>query len=130
MISRRTILAAVAAVPFASAAMAQAAGKQKFSQAAFAAAQAAGKPILVEVTAPWCPTCRAQKPIIQSLMAKPEFRTAAVFEVDFDSQKDAVRALGAQSQSTLIAFKGRTETGRSVGETNAGKIETLFKTAI
>lgn len=34
-----------------------------FTQTSFDAANAAGKPILVEVTAPWCPTCKAQAPI-------------------------------------------------------------------
>ena len=36
------------------------------------------------------------------------------FVVDFDSQKDAVKYFGARVQSTLIAFKGETETGRSL----------------
>jgi len=41
-----------------------------------------------------------------------------------------VRALGATSQSTLITFKGETETGRSVGETNPDKLAALVKGAL
>src|SRR5262245_14152559 len=89
-----------------------------FSAEAFAAAQKDGKPILVDVFAPWCGTCRAQKPIIEELTAKPEFKDMVVLEIDFDSQKDEARALKAQSRSTLITFKGETETGRSVGDTD------------
>ncbi|TAN47631.1 MAG: thioredoxin, partial [Rhodospirillales bacterium] len=40
---------------------------QPFSQKAFTEAQEAGKSILVDVSAPWCPTCAKQHPIIQGL---------------------------------------------------------------
>lgn len=107
-----------------------AADKLAFDQTRFAAAQQANRPILVDITASWCPTCKAQKPIIDKLAAMPEFKDLTIFEVDFDAQKDAVRAFGAQSQSTLIAFKGTKETGRSVGETRPALIETLAKSAL
>jgi len=50
--------------------------------------------------------------------------------VDFDTQKDAVRFFGARMQSTLIAFKGTTETGRSVGETERSSIAALLNKAL
>ena len=101
-----------------------------FSPAALDAAKASGKSILVEITAPWCPTCRAQKPILAELLADPKFKDVVVLSVDFDSQKDAVRALKAQSQSTLIVFKGETETGRSVGDTRKTSIAALLDRAL
>lgn len=101
-----------------------------FSPAALDAAKASGKSILVEITAPWCPTCRAQKPILAELLADPKFKDVVVLSVDFDSQKDAVRALKAQSQSTLIVFKGETETGRSVGDTRKASIAALLDRAL
>ena len=127
MLHRRPFLLALAAIgallvfqP------AGAAERAPFEAQAFAAAQAAGKPVLVEVTAPWCPTCKAQQPILAELEAAPEHAGLAVFEVDFDSQKDALRALGAQQQSTLIVFKGSEEVGRSVGDTNRDSIAALL----
>jgi thiol-disulfide isomerase/thioredoxin len=105
-------------------------GHSPFDAKAFEAAQAAGKPILVEVSAPWCPTCKAQKPILSSLGAKPDFAKLTVFEVDFDSQKDVLRQLKVQQQSTLIVFKGRQEASRSVGDTNAASIEALLKKGV
>jgi thiol-disulfide isomerase/thioredoxin len=101
-----------------------------FTQAEFTAAQEAGKPILVDITAPWCPTCRAQKPILEELTAKPEFKDFVVLVVDFDTQKDDVRALKAQRQSTLITFKGAEEMARSVGDTDPATIEAMLKTAL
>ena len=53
-----------------------------------------------------------------------------MFKVDFDTQKDDVRAFKATSQSTLIAFKGDAETARSVGDTNPASIATLVKSAL
>jgi thiol-disulfide isomerase/thioredoxin len=93
---------------------AEAAENQKFEPAAFAAAQKDGKSILVHVTAPWCPTCKAQKPILDELTGKPELKDLVVFEIDFDTGGEALKAVNARSQSTLIAYKGETETGRSV----------------
>lgn len=97
-----------------------------FSPSAFAAAQASGRPILVEITAPWCPTCKAQKPILGELERQPKFKDLTVFDVDFDTQKDVVRSLHATMQSTLVAFKGSRETGRSVGDTHRASLSQLL----
>ncbi len=131
MLSRRHLLSILALsaamlVP----AQAFAAGKTPFSQKAFEAAQAAGRPILIDVSAPWCPTCRAQAPILSKLAAEPRFRNLAFFNVDFDSMKDVLRSLNVRSQSTLIVFRGRQEAGRSTGDTNPASIEALLAKAI
>ena len=109
---------------------AHAAEKVDYEAKSFAAAQAAGKPILVEIHASWCPTCKAQEPILGNLEKQDKFKNLLVFRVDFDSQKDAVKAFGAQMQSTLITFKGSQETGRSVGDTNPASIATLLDKTI
>lgn len=103
---------------------------QGFSSEAFKQAQAAGKPILIDVTASWCPTCKAQAPIIEELATRKKFESFVILEVDFDDQKDIVRELGARSQSTLIVFKGSIEVDRSVGETNPDAIEALMSKAL
>src|SRR6516165_5561742 len=99
MLSRRSVL-------FTAVAAAHATETKAFDPASFDAAQKAGKPILVAIHASWCPTCKAQKPILSDLMAEPKFKDLVYFVVDFDTQKDAVRFFGARMQSTLIAFKG------------------------
>jgi thioredoxin 1 len=126
MFSRRSLLIAAIA---AGAAWAPAAATEtrSFDAQSFAAAQKAGKPILVAIHASWCPTCKAQKPILSELMAGPKFKNLVYFVVDFDTQKDAVKYFGARVQSTLIAYKGATETGRSVGDTERTSIAALLE---
>jgi thioredoxin-like negative regulator of GroEL len=97
-----------------------------FSADAFKAAQASGSPILVEIHADWCPTCKAQNPILDRLTSNAKFKDLKVFRVDFDSMKPVVKQFGAQMQSTLIVFKGTAEKGRSVGDTKEASIEALL----
>jgi thioredoxin 1 len=102
----------------------------RFDTSRFEAAQREGRPILVDIRAYWCPTCKAQETIIDQLAAKPEFKELIIFAVDYDTQKEAVRAFGARMQSTLIAFRGAKEIGRSVGDTNAASIESLLRSTL
>jgi len=101
---------------------------QPFEAASFQAAQAANKPIVLHVTAPWCPTCKAQSPTVQSLeKEKPDL---VVYEIDFDSKKELLRQFGVRTQSTLIVFKGAGEVGRSAGDTDPAKIRALVGKAL
>ena len=129
MPSRRSILfaALIAATGYAPAFATE---TRTYDPAAFAAAQKAGKPIFVAIDASWCPTCAKQRPILSELMADPKFKGLVYFVVDFDSQKDAVRFFGARTQSTLIAFKGERETGRSLGDTDRSSIAALLNKAL
>ncbi len=126
---RITFLTGALATVLLVAAGAHAATQQAWDKAAFAAAQAAGKPILIAVHAPWCPTCAKQTPILSELAKDPGFKDMVMMTVDFDSQKDIVNSFGVRTQSTLIVFHGKTETGRSTGETDAGKIKALLSKA-
>jgi thioredoxin len=129
MLSRRSVLLSVLLAGAAGAgvvAPAFAVGPQPFDNQAFADAQKAGKPIFVAIHATWCPICKAQKPILSELMADPKFKNLVYFTIDFDSQKDLVRRFGARMQSTLIAFIGSKEQGRSVGDSNRASISDLL----
>lgn len=128
MFSRRTFVALALAAPLAAALPAIAASK--YSPAVLAEAQKSGKPILVEVTAPWCPTCKAQKAVLNELDKQARFKDFVKIEVDFDTQKDALKSLKATMQSTLIVYKGDKEMGRLAGETNKGAIEALLAKAL
>lgn len=129
MMTRRILLGLVAAGPLLSG-TAAVATEATYTTAAFAVAQKAGKPILVHITAPWCTTCAAQKPILAKLEADPKFKDLQVFDVDFDSRKDVVKQFGATMQSTLITYRGARETGRSAGETKPEAIASLLDTAL
>lgn len=90
----------------------------------------AGGPVLVHVTAPWCETCQAQKPIVAELLAKPDFKALKKVDIDFDSQKDILAKLRVTTQSTMIVFKNGKEIDRQVGQTDPAEIETLFRKAL
>jgi len=126
MLSRRSIVFAAVAASAALIAPVYATETRTFDLESVAAAQKAGKPILIAIHASWCPTCKAQKPILSELMSAPKFKDLVYFVIDFDNQKDAVKYFGARMQSTLIAFKGETETGRSVGDTEYSSITALL----
>ena len=130
MISRRQMIAAASFAVALVAAPAFAGMRTNYTAAGLEAAQKAGKSILVEVHAPWCPTCKSQAPILAKLEAEPRFANLAIFRVDFDTQKDALRALNVQKQSTLIVFKGTTEKGRSTGATDPLSIEELLEKSL
>jgi thioredoxin 1 len=117
----------VAAVLFGAA---QAAQHVAWDPAAFASAQAAGKSIVVDVTASWCPTCARQRPTIAALENDPQFAQAVVFEIDFDAQKAVLRQMRVIAQSTLIAFKGKNEVARATGVTDPAAIRALFERAL
>ena len=88
----------------------------------FAAAQQAGRTILVDVHADWCPTCRAQKPTLNKLRADPRLINVLFVTVDYDKQKDFLRSHRIPRQSTILVFKGTKETARSIAETNPARL--------
>ncbi len=122
-------LSVSAAILAASVAAAAAAERFVYQEAAFEAALDSGKPILVHVTAPWCPECRLQKPIVAALAARPEYDGLTIFDVDFDTQKDALRRLKVQKQSTLVIYRDRTEQARVAGITRQDAIEAFMRNA-
>jgi len=106
------------------------AASKPYDQAGFDAAQAAGKPILVEIHADWCPTCRAQEPVISELLKEPKNANFVVLRVDFDKQKDVLKRFRTMYQSTLIVFKGKKEVSRSTGETRKDEIAAQLAKAL
>jgi thioredoxin 1 len=125
---RSLILAA--AILMASAVNALAADRFTYESKKFQDALAAGKPVLVHVTAPWCGECKRQKPIVAALAEEPEYKALTIFDVDYDTQKDALRDLKVQKQSTLVVFKDKAEVGRAVGITKREAIEAVVKKAL
>ncbi|QUN31711.1 thioredoxin family protein (plasmid) [Cupriavidus sp. KK10] len=123
-----TILRALIAITLATSASLATAGEIKpYTPEAFDQLTHAGKPVVVDVSATWCPTCKAQKPIVEGLMKEPAYRDVTVLTVDFDSNKAALTKFCVGMQSTLVAFKGTSEVARSIGDTTPSGIEALIK---
>lgn len=111
------------------ASLAMAGDISRFSQTEFDRLAAQGKPVLLDVAANWCPTCRQQKPVIEHLMKQPAYKDVSTLTIDFDTDRAALKKFKVTSQSTLIAFKGAREVGRSIGDTTPAGIEDLIRKA-
>ncbi|MGB7373991.1 thioredoxin family protein [Pontixanthobacter sp.] len=101
-----------------------------YTDMSFARAQSAGKTILVDVHAAWCPTCKAQQPILNELRADSRLKDVVFFKVDFDSDKSFLRANNIPRQSTIVVFQGKKETARSIAETNRKRLRGVVLSAI
>ncbi len=126
----RSMVRGIAAlVLFAGAALASA-GEKPYSQAAFDQAVAAGQPVIVDFQASWCPTCKAQKPIVDALMKEPARKDVTLFKADYDTEAALKKQLRVAQQSTFVVFKNGKEVGRSTGDTDRTTIARLFDKAL
>ncbi|MEQ1814447.1 MAG: thioredoxin family protein [Candidatus Nitrotoga sp.] len=101
-----------------------------YNQAQFDKLTAAGKPVLLAIHADWCPTCKVQKPIINDLMGQDAYKDVTTLMINFDADKLLLKQYKVRKQSTLIAFKGAKEVGRSLGDTTKAGIESLVKKTV
>jgi len=125
-----TTIRSAAVVLLAFVALAASAKEVPFTQAAFDKAVAAGQPVIVHVQASWCPTCKVQRPIVESLLQDPKRKNVTLFSADFDTEAALKKQLRVSQQSTFVVFKGGKEVGRSTGETQKDAIAALFDKAL
>jgi thioredoxin 1 len=111
-------------------AVAAMAAELPFNKAAFDSAVAQGKPVIVDFSASWCPTCKEQKPIVQGLLNEAKRQPVTLFVADFDTENALKKKLGVSMQSTFVVFKGGKEVGRSTGQTEKQAIADLFDKAL
>ncbi|MBE0484330.1 MAG: thioredoxin family protein [Bacterioplanes sp.] len=91
--------------------------KQAFTETSFRQAQAENRLILIDVYAPWCPTCRRQHTVLNDYFAHNPNSDILVLQVDFDNQKDWVTYFKAPRQSTLVLYRGEEQLWFSVAQT-------------
>ncbi len=105
------------------------AGLAPYTDQAFKDATTAGKTVVLDVHADWCPTCRRQQPALKKLIDNEPYKNVEVLVVDYDAQADVRQHFKVARQSTLVVFKGATETGRATGITEPEQISQLLDTA-
>lgn len=88
--------------------------------------QAQGKTVLVDVYASWCPTCRAQTPVLDKLLKEKQFAQVTALRLDWDAQREQARAMGAPRQSTLFLYRGGNKIATSVAETREAELRAFL----
>ena len=106
------------------------AGEMPFDPVHYEAMRNSGKPFAVVFHADWCPTCRAQAPVLKELTQSPEFMGVTLFVANFDTEKVLKRSLGISKQSTIVVFKNGKETARSTGDTQYDTLTEILRSAI
>lgn len=95
---------------------------------------AAGETVLLDFSASWCSTCRAQGRAIEALRsANPAYDAAITFiRVDWDDygQSDYTLLLGVPRRSTLVLLRGEEELGRIIADTRQDAIRELLDRAL
>lgn len=111
-------------------AQASTAGWQTYDEAEFMMAQKKGKTIVVDVYADWCPTCRAQAPILEELRQERQSGDVLFVKVNFDDEKAFLRAHRIPRQSTVLVFNGMDEVARSIAQTNRTRLRSAVLGAL
>jgi thioredoxin 1 len=119
----------VSAALLCGASLAHALETKPYSAEALGAAEKAGQPVAVFFHADWCPTCRAQDKVLQSLKSEKNL-DLTVLVANYDTEKDLKRRLKISSQSTIVVYKGMKETARLVGDTSTDAIRRALKSAL
>lgn len=74
----------------------------------------ADRPVLVDVTAPWCAPCRAAEPVLAEL-ARERPSQLKVVRIDGGESPDLVAQLGVRGYPTFLLFERGRELKRSAG---------------
>jgi len=113
----------------AAATLAHALEVKPYSAAALAEAEKGNQPVALLFHADWCPTCRAQDKVVQTLKTEKGL-DLTILKVNYDTEKDLKRRFKVNSQSSLIVLRGQKETARLVGDTSTDGIRGALKTAL
>jgi thiol-disulfide isomerase/thioredoxin len=106
------------------------AAEAPYSAAALDRLLASGQPVAVDFHADWCPTCRAQAPIVKDLLSTPEFKNVTVLIANYDTELALRKSLNVTEQSTLVVFRHGKEVARSTGDTTREGLAALLRRAL
>lgn len=98
----------------------------EFSDTAFATAQAEGRTVVVETYAPWCPPCRIQSPILDSLRSQDPFKQVLVLRIGERTPSPIWNRLRLKGFGTLVIYRGSREMARG-NPTNESAVADLLR---
>jgi len=91
---------------------------------------AKGDTVLLDYSATWCSTCKAQERAIENIRAaNPAYNRAITFvRVDWDtySREPITTIYGIPRRSTLVLLTADQQLGRIVADTRSGSIQALM----
>lgn len=77
-------------------------------------AMTGGKPVLVEVYADWCPSCKKGHVALEK--ALDGVADIAAFQIDFDKDEELLKKYGVEEQGTVLIVKEGKEVARLASE--------------
>lgn len=115
------LLAALAVAP-----PARALERAAYSESAFDAALASGRPILLLVQRVRGPACPDQWQAADRLRESALTENAVIMLIDTNTERAALRRFGITRDCTLIAFRDGRETSRRIGTVDPVGIRAMF----
>jgi thioredoxin 1 len=101
---------------------------EPFLNASLEEAEKANKYVLIHFFADWCPSCQAQKKILDKVMVSDDDLRKVVFlVVAYDDELAVRKKFSVDRQSTLILMKGKHEIAREAGITSKAKLLGFLK---
>jgi thiol-disulfide isomerase/thioredoxin len=91
---------------------------------------ASGAPFAVDFHADWCPTCRAQAPVLRSIAQSPQLSRVTLLIADYDKEGALKKSLHVTQQSTVVVFSHGKEVARSTGDTSEAGLTKLLRSAL
>lgn len=100
------------------------AAMQPFDHQQYEAAMSDGKTVFLDFFASWCPTCRANKPVVEGeIVNHPD---VVGFRVDYDTAVELKKEHSVTSQSTYILLKNGEEIRRALGSLTNSSLARLL----
>jgi thioredoxin 1 len=110
------------------------AGSGPYSAEAVAADLAAGKIVVLDFTASWCPSCQAQGRRIKELRAEnPGYDAVMSFvDVDWDTYKksDLAKQYGITSRGSIVILKGDKVLAQTNTHSTKDALKAMFDQAV
>jgi thioredoxin 1 len=89
----------------------------------------AGRPVLVDFTAPWCGPCKSMAPAVLD-MANEYAGSVDVYTIQIDDNPVTVGRFGVVSVPTFILFNGEEVLTKMVGTTSRSRLASALDQAL